>query len=729
MAITFNESERRFHIQNDFFSYILTVEENEILSHTYFGAPLRKLSSIRNYPRVDRSFSPNLHNATDRLFSLDTLPQEYASFGSGDFREPAFIFRFKDGTSISDFRYHTHRVFPGREGLAGLPHVQGSANDCETLEIILKDEVGDLEIALTYTSFKHHAALVRSAKVVNVGSETVNIEKMMSVSLDSPVADFDLIHLNGSWARETQLTREALAHGIKVIDSKRGASSHQQNPFLALVDKKADDVSGEVYGFSFVYSGNFAAQLQVDSYSQLRLNLGLNPFQFSWKLEAGQAFQTPEVVMVYSQDGLNGMSQNYHNLYREHLLRGVHKSQERPVLINNWEATYFDFTESTLLPIVDEASNLGIELFVLDDGWFGKRNSDLEALGDWFVNTDKFPDGIRSFSRKIKAKGMKFGIWVEPEMISGESDLYRAHPDWCLQVKGRGKSLGRNQYVLDFSRKVVRDHIEAALTAIFTDAEVDYVKWDMNRNITEGFSNEYPAEQQGEVYHRYILGLYEMLEHLTTTFPHILFEGCSGGGGRFDPGMLYYMPQTWTSDNTDPVSRLKIQYGTSLVYPIITMGAHVSASPNHQLGRVTSLEMRGAVASAGNLGYELDVVKLSEDERQVVAEQVAFYKEHRALVQFGSFYRLISPFAGNDCAWMFVSKDRSEALVFYYKVLNQASEPLGFLKMQGLDPEKNYRFSDTGAPVGGDELMYSGMFLPTNVAGDYQAFTWYLTAE
>ncbi|MDE1549083.1 alpha-galactosidase [Jeotgalibaca caeni] len=559
--------------------------------------------------------------------------------------------------------------------------------------------------------------------------DTVNIEKMMSVSMDSPHANFDLVHLNGSWARETQITREPVSHGIKVIDSKRGASSHQQNPFLALVDKRANDLDGEVYGFSLIYSGNFVAQVQVDSYSQLRVNFGINPFQFNWKLQPGQSFQTPEAVLVYSQDGLNGMSQQYHNLYREHLLRGIHQRRERPILINNWEATYFNFTEDTLLPIVEEASKLGIELFVLDDGWYGQRNSDMEGLGDWEANTTKFPRGLAAFSKKVKAHNMKFGLWVEPEMVSENSDLYREHPDWCIQVEGRGKSLGRGQYVLDFSRKVVRDHIEEVLTRVFKEAEVDYVKWDMNRHITEAFSSEYPAEQQGEVYHRYILGLYDLLEKLTTAFPNILFEGCSGGGGRFDPGMLYYMPQTWTSDNTDPISRLKIQYGTSLVYPILTMGAHVSASPNHQIGRVTSLKMRGDVASAGNLGYELDILALPEEGREKVANQVAFYKRHRQLIQFGDFYRLISPFDGNECAWMFVSKDKKEALVFYYKVLNQASEPLNILKMEGLDPSLNYYFEGAKVPMGGDELMHSGMFLPADVDGDHKSFIWYLNAE
>ena len=613
--------------------------------------------------------------------------------------------------------------------MGNLPHTYGNDADCETLEITVEDKVAQLEIILSYTAFKEHAVLVRSAKVMNKSQGSVSIEKIMSLSLDFPTSDYDLVHLNGTWAREAQITRESILPGIKVLDSKRGASSHQQNPFFAIVDPYATEQQGEVFGFSLVYSGNFAAQIQMDAYNQLRLNLGINPFQFSWKLGPGKEFQTPEVVMVYSQNGLTGMSQQYHSIFRKHLLRGKHQKTERPVLINNWEATYFDFDESSLLQIVEEASSLGIELFVLDDGWFGKRNSDTEGLGDWIVNRDKFPEGLLSFTEKIRNKNMKFGLWVEPEMISEKSDLYSQHPDWCLQVEGRGKSLGRGQYVLDFSRKIVRDYIEVVLTNVFSEAQVDYVKWDMNRHITEAFSLEYPAEQQREIYHRYIVGLYALLDRLISKFPNILFASCSGGGGRFDPGMLYYMPQTWTSDNTDPVSRLKIQYGTSLVYPIITMGAHVSTSPNHQVGRMTSLEMRGAVALAGNLGYELNVVKMDGKEKNIIAKQVSFYKQHRNLIQFGDFYRILSPFEGNECSWMFVSEDKNEALIFYYKVLNQASEPLKILKMHGLDSEKNYYFEGEQMPVGGDELMNSGIYLPANINGDFKSIVWYVSTD
>lgn len=730
MAISYNEERRLFHIRNKKYSYVMTIEENDILSNNYYGANIRNVSTIRNYPRVDRSFSPNMPGSQDRLFSLDTLPQEYSSFGSGDFREPAVVIRMKNGSKISDFRYKTHHIFEGKKKLQDLPHTYGKKEDCETLEIVLKDTVSNIELILSYTNFNEHAILVRNTKIINYGSESINIEKIMSLSLDMPYLGYELIHLNGTWARETQLTRESIHPGIKTIDSKRGASSHQQNPFFALVNSTTTEQQGEAYGFNLVYSGNFMAQVQVDAYCQLRLNFGINSFQFDWSVEEGGCFVTPEVVMTYSDSGLTEMSQNFHSFYQNHLLRGKYRDVERPILINNWEATYFDFTEDSLKGIVQEASELGIELFVLDDGWFGSRNSDTEALGDWIVNENKFPNGIHSFSKFVKEKNMKFGIWVEPEMISERSSLHDQHPDWAFQVEGRGKSLGRSQYVLDLTRKDVKEYLEERLTHIFEEADVDYVKWDMNRHITEAYSQELPPERQGEVYHRYILGLYELLEKMTSKFPNILFESCSGGGGRFDPGMLYYMPQTWTSDNTDPISRLNIQYGTSMVYPIVSMGAHVSASPNHQIGRVTSLEMRGATAFAGNLGYELNVLDLTDEEKNIIKSQVSFYKEHRSLIQFGDFYRLLSPFEeNNDCAWMFVSKDKQEALVFYYQVLSQASAPLKILKMQGLDESKNYYFEGEDIPVGGDELIKSGMYLPANMIGDFTNLIRYLSTE
>lgn len=455
------------------------------------------------------------------------------------------------------------------------------------------------------------------------------------------------------------------------------------------------------------------------------MGITYNPIDFTWLLEPGESFQTPEVVMVYSDKGLNGMSQTYHQLYRTRLARGVYRDRERPILINNWEATYFNFNEEKILRLAKTAAELGIELFVLDDGWFGKRDNDRSSLGDWFVNKQKLPNGLEGLAKNINQMGMQFGIWMEPEMVSVDSELYRKHPDWCLHVPNRPRSEGRNQLVLDYSRKEVCDYIIQAISNVLASAPISYVKWDMNRHMTEIGSAALPPERQRETVHRYMLGLYRVMEEITSRFPHILFESCSGGGGRFDPGMLYYMPQTWTSDNTDAVSRLKIQYGTSLVYPISAMGAHVSAVPNHQVHRITSLEMRGHVAMSGNFGYELDLTKLSEEEKAIVKQQVAFYKDIRRLVQFGTFYRILSPFEGNETAWMFVAEDKSEAFVAYFRVLAEANAPLSFLRLKGLDPNKDYEITGSGEVYGGDELMYVGLNVPER-RGDFISVIWHL---
>lgn len=524
---------------------------------------------------------------------------------------------------------------------------------------------------------------------------------------------------------ERNVLRRPLTMGLQAVDSKRGSSSHQHNPFMALVRKGADEDQGEVYGFSLVYSGSFLANVEVDQYRTTRVTMGLNPFDFSWLLQPGASFQTPEAVMVYSSEGLGGMSRTYHRLYRTRLARGEYRDQERPVLINNWEATYFDFNADKIESIARKGKELGIELFVLDDGWFGKRDDDNSSLGDWFVHREKLPGGLRDLAERVTGLDMRFGLWVEPEMVSEDSDLYRAHPDWCLHVPDRRRSAGRNQLILDYSRDDVCDAIIGMLSEVFTSAPITYVKWDMNRNMTEIGSALLPPERQRETAHRYMLGLYRVLETLVTAFPHILFESCSGGGGRFDPGMLHYMPQTWTSDNTDAVSRLKIQYGTSIVYPVSSIGAHVSAVPNHQVHRTTPLETRGHVAFAGNFGYELDLTAFTEEEDAVVRGQVAYYKEIRPLVQFGDFYRLLSPFEGNETAWMFVSPDRSEAFAAYYKVLAEPNAGYRSIRLKGLNPEADYRIAGLDGAVGGDELMRAGLAVPQELLfGDFQSQVW-----
>lgn len=723
MAIHYNETDRTFHLQGKNTSYVIQLIKTGVPAHVYWGPRLREQQLGRILQLQERcSFSPNSF-PDDMRVSLDTLPQEYPAYGAGDLRHPAYQIQRPDGSTVSEAYYVGHRVLAGKPGLDGLPSTYAEQEDeAWTLELELLDAVAELKIVMSYTVFRDADAIARSVRFENTGSHALKLLRALSMSVDLNHSEYDLLHLSGTWARERSIERRPLASGMQGVESRRGASSHQHNPFLALLSKDASERHGEVYGFSLVYSGNFAAQAEVDPYRTTRVTMGINPFNFSWLLEPGQSFQTPEVVMVYSAEGLGGMSRTYHKLYRTRLCRGRFRDEPRPVLVNNWEATYFDFTADKIEQIAKAGQELGIELFVLDDGWFGKRDSDNSSLGDWIVDKRKLPGGLEDLVQRVRSLDMQFGLWFEPEMISPDSELYRQHPDWCLHVEGRRRTEGRHQLILDFSREEVCDAIAEQLEAILGSAPITYVKWDMNRNMTEIGSAGRSAERQLETAHRYILGLYRVLERLTQAFPHILFESCSGGGGRFDPGMLYYMPQTWTSDNTDAVSRLKIQYGTSLVYPISSMGAHVSAVPNHQVHRITSLEMRGNVAMSGNFGYELDLTSFTDEEKALVKQQVEQYKQLRPLIQFGNLYRLLSPFEGNETAWIIVSEDQSEAAAFYFSVLAEPNAPLQRLRLQGLDPDADY---ETAAGLyGGDYLMHAGLPIE-GLHGDFQSKMWH----
>jgi alpha-galactosidase len=723
MAILYNPQENIFHLQTDTASYIIRVLKSGHLAHLYWGKGIRN-SNFENLLKMQEraSFSPNV-SGSDKALSLDTLPQEYPAYGNGDFRTPAFQLQLENGSTITDLRYQNHRIYSGKPKLEGLPATYAEQEDeAETLEIDLFDSLISLRVILSYTVFKNHNVVARSARLVNEGPQQFKLLRALSMSVDLPRCDYDLLQLQGAWARERYMERRPLAHGNQSIESRRGASGHQLNPFMALLSKNAGENYGEVYGFSLVYSGSFIAQVEVDQFDTARVSMGINPFDFTWKLEPGSSFQTPEAVMVYSDRGLGHMSREYHRLYRSRLCRGKHRDSSRPVLINNWEATYFDFNAEKILDIAREGANLGMELFVLDDGWFGKRDSDNCSLGDWFVDKRKLPDGLKDLASKVNQLGLKFGLWFEPEMISPDSDLYRAHPDWCLHVPGRKRTEARNQLVLDYSRKDVCDAIIKMVSDILSTAPVAYVKWDMNRNMTEIGSAVLPADRQRETAHRYILGLYRVMEEITSRFPDILFESCSGGGGRFDPGILYYMPQTWTSDDTDAVERLKIQHGTSIVYPAGTMGAHVSAVPNHQVGRSTPIETRGNAAMCGNFGYELDLTKLSEADKAAVREQVRTYKEIRHIIQFGDMYRLLSPFEGNETAWIFVTEDKSEAFLTFFRVLAQPHAPLSRIRLEGLDEARNYKLEGMDLIMGGDILMNFGLNVP-ELQGDYASFS------
>lgn len=652
------------------------------------------------------------------------MPQEYPSSQCGDFREPAYEVLTPDGASMSSLRYKSYKIVNGKPKLAGLPatYVQ-SDQEARTLYVELEDEAVGLVVTLIYSVFEKYNVISRSVKFCNKSNKKIRLNRALSCSVDFNSSDYKLLHLAGAWARERSIVIEELNPGIKSIQSKRGASSHQCNPFIALLDKNADEDHGQIFGFSFVYSGNFLAQVEVDQFDALRVQMGINPYGFSWLLEVGEEFQSPEVVMVYSCDGLGGMYRTYHDLYRENLCRGVYKKKTRPVLANSWEAMYFDFNSDDIVNFAKSASTLGIELVVMDDGWFGKRDQNLLArdvptssLGDWQVNLDKIPEGIDGLVKRAHEQGVGFGIWFEPEMVSPDSDLFRCHPDWCIQVKDRDMYLSRGQYVLDLSRKDVCDHIVDVVSEILNCGLISYVKWDMNRNMTNIGSVLLPPE----IAHRYILGLYNVLERLTAAFPDVLFEGCSGGGGRFDAGVLYYMPQIWTSDNTDAVSRLAIQRGTSIVYPAITMGAHISSIPNHQTGRSIPSKFRADVAMMGNFGYELDLGKLTDDERSDIKKQIAYYKEIQHIVQFGDMHRLCEVAKPGLIAVEYISKDRQQVVVFVCRPAVTANSPNSKLKLKSLKPNMKYSLREKEQEFDSDYLMGIGLDVKLN-SQDYSS--------
>lgn len=712
MSIYIDDEHLIFHLKSKKTSYIMQVTKGEYLSHLYWGKGIQTYRSSNQIIYIDRVFSPN-PDRSDRTFSLDTLPQEYPAYGNGDFRVPSYQIQQENGSTITDLRYKEHRTYKGKPKLKGLPSTYVEKDtEAETLEVVMEDKLLGLIVTLTYSLYEDRDVITRSVQFENRGSQKMKLLRALSASVDFRDDEYELMTLYGAAQNEKNIARRKVLSGIQMIESCRGASSPQQAPFMALVRKETNEDHGDVYAFNLVYSGNFTAQVQVDPYRTTRVSIGLNPFDFSWLLEPSETFQTPEVVMVYTASGLGDMSRIYHELYSQRLCRGEYRDALRPILINNWEATYFDFTADQIEEIATEAKEVGIELFVLDDGWFGERNDSKSSLGDWVVNSQKLPKGLLDLANRVCNLGMEFGIWFEPEMVSMNSDLYRNHPDWCLHVPDRPHTFGRNQLVLDLSRQEVCDYLIQALTDILSSAPITYVKWDMNRHMTDIGSSALEPERQRETAHRYMLGLYKIMEEITAAFPNVLFESCSSGGGRFDAGMLHYMPQTWTSDNTDAISRLKIQYGTSLVYPPITMGAHVSSVPNHQVGRITPLDTRGYVAMAGNFGYELDLTKLTEHEKESVKQQIALYKEIRPLIQFGRFHRIVSPFNGNEAAWSFVSRDQTEVVLSYFTILSQPAAPVQTVKYKGLNPDFIYKNIETGELFGGDELMYVGITFP-----------------
>ena len=720
--ILFDEKSRVFHLRNTFLSYLIKIEESNVLAHIYFGKPVKQYKDNKNYPRRDRGFSGNIPLNPDRSLSKDTLPQEYSSHGSMDFRTPASIIQRKNGSDLLDLRYDSHYITDGKPEIEGLPQTYVmDKSEAQTLVISLKDRETAIYFDLFYTIFTDRAVITRSVKIRNETRETIKLEKAASFQLDfAHTRRFDeVIALPGAHVNERQISRQSVLSGTKVFESRRGTSSHHMNNFIALVHHHTTENTGEAIGLQFVYSGNHSFELEKDQINQLRVVGGINSHCFSWELNANQSFQTPEMILSYSSQGLNKMSQIHHELLRERIARGRHQFAERPILVNNWEATYFDFNSEKIKAIIDEAKELGIEMFVLDDGWFGKRDADNSSLGDWFEYEGKLTNGLREIADYAHSKGLKFGLWFEPEMISIDSELYRTHPDFLMQEPGRMPSASRSQHVLDFTRLDVRQTIEKQMRKILDTIPLDYIKWDMNRSLSDVYSITLYPQRQGEVAHRYMLGLYELLEHLTADYPEILWEGCSGGGGRFDAGFIYYMPQSWTSDNTDAVERMKIQYGTSLAYPISSITAHVSAVPNHQTGRSTSLKTRGETAMSAVFGYELDLTKLSPEEKKQVKDQIISYQTIRPVIQYGHYYRLASPFEENIAAWMFVSPKQDEAIVFLGRILASAQPAFHEVYLMGLDDEALYQEQTSKRIFSGAELMTVGLYFP-DFQGDFQ---------
>ena len=712
MSITVTEQGRNFYLETLNTMYQLKADEYGVLKHIWYGAKTGcDMEYLQDFPDV--GFSGNIYDAGDtREYSLDTLPLEYSCEGIGDYRLSAAAVTHADGSNALDLRFEGYEIKKGKYAIYGLPAVYADEDEAETLEIRLKDTASDICVILKYGVLENKDIITRSAVFVNQGDKSVKITKAFSLCLDMPQGDWEWVHFHGRHTMERTVERRALIHGIEESSSGRGTSSHQQNPTVLLCSKDCTETGGECIGAALVYSGSFQTKIELTQLNLVRLLCGINCDGFSWELEPNKEFCTPEVILSYSDVGFQRLSHNFHNVIRNNICRGKYKLAERPVLINNWEATYFDFDGERLESIVREASRLGVDMFVLDDGWFGKRDSDTSGLGDWFVNENKLKGGLNTLVERVKSYGMSFGIWFEPEMVSEDSELYRAHPDWAIKIPDRKPTRGRYQLVLDITRKDVRDYLFEVISGVLKSADITYVKWDMNRSISDWYSAELPAENMGEIQHRYVLGLYELLDRLTSAFPNILFEGCSGGGGRFDAGILYYCPQIWCSDDTDAYERTKIQYGTTFFYPVSTIGSHVSTVPNHQTGRITPIETRAITAMSGSFGYELDLNTLTDEEKEAVTEQIKRFKKYGPLIHNGKYYRLSSPLTDNYAIWSFVSEDCSEALVHGMIFRTEPNMLRYFVKLRGLAPEKEYAVDGTDKVYTGRALMEGGILLP-----------------
>ena len=685
--LNYFEDEKVFYLNTVNSTYVFMINEESHLEHIYYGSHIKRVKDINDI-RLKYEFelgSSTSYSAKNKGYLLNSTLLEVSNFGKGDYREPTTHIELDSAHRTLDFKYQSHKILKDRK-VSNLPETKKE----ETLEIILKDENENIFLKLFYSVFPDEDVIVRSLEISNESSGEIILDKAMSFNLDFMNKDFILSKLDGAWIRERHITDYQLTNGTLRFDSKKGTSSSDHNPFFILKKATTNEDYGDAFGFALVYSGNFEANIEVSPHNLLRINMGVNSFDFRYRLNVNEKFITPEVILSYSNKGLNQLSSNFHDLINEYIINDNHKHKERPILINNWEATYFDFNQKKLLAIAKKAKKLGIELFCLDDGWFGKRNDDFSSLGDWYYNKKKLPRGVKGICDKVNKLGLDFGIWVEPEMVNENSDLFREHPNWSVKIPGRAPSLGRNQLILDLTNPDVRLYLKETLTSLFASANIKYVKWDMNRNFSDVYSAYLKKEDQGKFNHLYVLGLYEILEHLITKFPNILFESCSSGGNRFDIGMLYYMPQTWTSDNTDSFERLLIQEGTSLLYPLSSISNHVSGDRSHQVMRHTPLETRFNVACFGVLGYELDLSAITPFEEKVIVEQIKFYKEYRDLFQYGTFKRLQSVYDTNYTIWMVISRDKKQAILGFFQKLAKPNPGFDTIKISDLNDEMMY---------------------------------------
>lgn len=718
MAIRYWKEKQIFSIDTKNTTYQMKVDSYGFLLHLYYGA---KVNGAMDYllTYADRGFSGNPAEAgADRTYSLDVLPQEYPTWGTGDYRNAALLIQNADHSESCKLQYAGHMIKKGKYNLQGLPAVYAEENEAETLEIYMEDCVSNLKVTLLYGVVEQLDIITRSVIIENHGSEDIIIEKAGSACLELLPGQYDLLSFCGRHTMERTVQRKRIGYGSSVFESRRGTSSHQYNPAFILADVNATEDRGNCYGIAFVYSGGFRFETEKDPYDQVRTVMSIQPEQFAYPLNPGERFVVPETIFSFSQNGFGALSHNYHNCINHHVIRRSFQKKMRPVLINSWEAAYFDFTGETMLELAKNAADVGIDLVVMDDGWFGKRDDDNSGLGDWEVNEEKLGCSLGTLIEKINELGVDFGIWIEPEMISEDSTLYRNHPDWVLQIPGRSPVRSRNQLVLDFSRKDVRDYIFASICKVLDQGNITYVKWDMNRSISDVYSH---VNVRGTVLHDYVVGVYDFLEQMIQRYPELLIEGCSGGGGRFDIGMLYYTPQIWCSDNTDAIDRTKIQYGTSFFYPASAVGSHVSAVPNHQTGRITSLKTRAVVAMAGTFGYELNLQMLSAEEKEEIKEQVAVFKKQNELIQQGTYYRLTNPMEDAMAAWLFVSENKKHALFNVVVLDKQVNAGVAFIKLKGLLEGSTYISSEDNREYAADGLMEAGFPIPSTL-GEYEAY-------